>query len=379
MKTKCDVVHPYLAAHPGGFYLLETREVDGAMNRLELALPGVRFFYAMKANSHPCVLRRVMAAGWGFDAASAHEIDTLISLGVPGERIVAANPVKDTATIARLWERGIGATVVDSVEEVHKLARARPGKGQLGVLVRIALDGEHSWRLSRKFGCQPEGIAAIVAAIAAPGLQLMGLHFHVGTQCREPELFGRALEKAAWLARNSMTFPRHLSPVIDMGGGFPVNSSAWQDYDEDAFLGQVAQSVARVQSQGFAVWAEPGRYVCGRAGTLVVAVIGKVKRRSGWWLHLDNGIYGSFLTSLADGQRYRFLACGHPATSNLVSYTLCGPTCDGVDVIQEEVWLPAGLVEGDRLVVPDIGAYTLETTTGFNGFSGPPVIPVENS
>ena len=351
------------------------------MERLEGAHPGVRFFYAMKANSHPDVLRQVIAADWNFDAASAQEIDTLISLGVPGCKILAANPVKDSATISRIWVHGIAATVVDSVEEVHKLARFRAGGAvsDLGALVRIALtDGEHSLRLSRKFGCLSEQVPSIVSAIESSGLRMLGIHFHVGTQCRQVELFDRAFEKAVALVREAMSSMDH-PPVIDMGGGFPVDTSGWEDYDENDFFRQIGERVRWVQRLGFLVWAEPGRYVCGKAGMLVVTVIGKVKRQSGWWLHLDNGIYGNLLTSFTDGQHYRFFALFREDTADLVPYTLCGPTCDGVDVIQDQVWLPSSLREGDRLVVPDLGAYSLETFTGFNGFSGPPVILLGNS
>jgi ornithine decarboxylase len=118
--------------------------------------------------------------------------------------------------------------------------------------------------------------------------------------------------------------------------------------------------------EGTRVIAEPGRFICGPAGTVVTTVMGRAWREGRWWYYLDDGLYGSFSGQLYDHARYPIELLG-PAEGPRFHSVLAGPTCDSIDVVAEDIELPE-LHAGDRLVGRQMGAYTAASATDFNFF-----------
>ena len=115
------------------------------------------------------------------------------------------------------------------------------------------------------------------------------------------------------------------------------------------------------------IWSEPGRFMCGTAVNLVTSVIGTKMRNGQPWYVLDDGLYGSFNGLMFDHWNFKMKMPADKAQEKAVPSTFVGPSCDSIDVVARD--LPAPKLEiGDRIMVPNIGAYSTSAATSFNGF-----------
>lgn len=363
------------------FYFFDDNALNQAVIQFENLLPGVTPFYAMKANDRPEILRLLNERGWSFDAASAAEVEKLIALGVSGERIILANPFKDTRTLESMRQHAVAMTTADSPEELQKLAQFFASEAlQPRVLIRMTLPSEGvQTNLGVKFGCPPLQAVQLLEGCLKLGLQPEGISFHVGTQSWNAQNYARHFEGALWVLQE---FERrsglHLD-LIDIGGGFPWGSANGSGPEQVLpLLKAVGQMAQEAQAQGFRLQAQPGRVICAGAYTLVSTVIGKTTRNGKPWYYLSDGVYGAYNGIMYDHQPYLFLPVDRPmAEMEAESATLsvvCGPTCDGVDIMGQNVPLPAGLEIGEYLFSPDIGAYSMVAATQFNGFDQAPIL-----
>jgi ornithine decarboxylase len=118
--------------------------------------------------------------------------------------------------------------------------------------------------------------------------------------------------------------------------------------------------------EGTRILAEPGRFICGPAGTILTTVMGRAWRDGRWWYYLDDGLYGSFSGQLYDHARYPVAPLRDKPGPRFHS-VLAGPTCDSIDVVREDIELPE-LEAGDVIVGRQMGAYTVASATDFNFF-----------
>src|ERR687895_2075286 len=176
------------------FLILDTAIVRNKIRRFRAAMPRVRPHYAVKANPDRRVLKVLMQEGAGFEIASTAELDLLLGLGVPAAEIFYSNPVKSRESIAYAAAKGVEWCVVDSADEVKRVHEVAPAARQY---LRIATPNIGAdWPLSGKFGAGAADVREIVALAAKLGADLAGATFHVGSQCRNPENWRVALEKA---------------------------------------------------------------------------------------------------------------------------------------------------------------------------------------
>ena len=243
---------------------------------------------------------------------------------------------------------------------MDKIAEHAPGSR---VLVRIKVPNVGSIvELSLKFGVDPADATSLMIKAYKMGLQPAGVSFHVGSQCTRVENYIEALEMAAIIARDARLKQLPFE-IVDIGGGFPIHHF---DYEDDPFerLGTVlAKELDRLFDANIRIIAEPGRFVVGPAGTLLMRVIGKAIRENKLWYYLDDGVYGSLSGQVFDHCKYQFqyLRGGHLQLS-----TLAGPTCDSFDIIARGEDIPE-LQIGDVVYVENIGAYSIASATRFNG------------
>src|SRR5258706_1654336 len=201
------------------FLIIDTAIVRGKIRRFRAAMPRVRPHYAVKANPDRRVLKVLAQEGAGFEIASTAELDLLLSLGVPVAEIFYSNPVKSRESIAYAAAKGVEWFVVDSVDEMRRAHETRPGAKQY---LRIATPNIGSdWPLSGKFGAGAGDAREIIAQAAKLGADLAGVTFHVGSQCRNPQNWRVALEKARGLF--DVMSKAGLRPrLLNIGGGYPV-------------------------------------------------------------------------------------------------------------------------------------------------------------
>ncbi len=346
------------------FLILDTAIVRGKIRRFRAAMPRVRPHYAVKANPDRRVLKVLVQEGAGFEIASTAELDLLLGLGVPAAEIFFSNPMKSRDTIAYAASKGVEWYVIDSVDEMRRIHSIKPDAKQY---LRIATPNIGSdWPLSGKFGAGAADAREIVAQAAKLGVDLAGVTFHVGSQCRNPENWRVALEKARALF--DVMSKAGLKPrLLNIGGGYPVRHVRPMPSSE--VIGQVVNEGLKAFPDDVQVIAEPGRYLVSDAGYFVCRVIGTANRAGKRWMHWDAGLFGGVIES-SEGLKYRIRT---ERAGPDVLWTVGGPTCDSVDIVMRDEPLPADLQEGDFIYIQNAGAYTTAYASQFNGFPLPEV------
>jgi ornithine decarboxylase len=346
------------------FLILDTAIVRGKVRRFRAAMPRVRPHYAVKANPDRRVLKVLAQEGCGFEIASIAELDLLLALGVPAAEVFYSNPIKSRESIAYAAAKGVEWFVVDSGDELRRVFETRR---DAKIYLRIATPNIGSdWPLSGKFGAGAGDARDIVSTAAKLGADLAGVTFHVGSQCRNPENWRVALEKARSLfdhmAKSGLR-PR----LLNIGGGFPVRHV--RPIPSVEVIGAVVNEGLKAFGEEVQVIAEPGRYLVSDAGYFVCRVLGTATRAGKRWMHWDAGLFGGVIES-SEGLKYRIRT---ERSGPDVSWTIGGPTCDSVDIVMRDEPLPSDLQEGDFVYIRNAGAYTTAYASQFNGFPLPEV------
>ena len=346
------------------FLIVDTAIVREKVRRFRAAMPRVRPHYAVKANPDRRVLKVLAQEGAGFEIASTAELDLLLGLGVPAAEVFFSNPVKSRESIAYAAAKGVEWFVVDSADELRRVHESKP---HARVYLRIATPNIGSdWPLSGKFGAAAGDSREIVALAARLGVDLAGVTFHVGSQCRNPENWRVALEKARALF--DVMAKAGLKPrLLNIGGGYPVRHV--KPIPSIETIGAVVNEGLKAFPDDVQVIAEPGRYLVSDAGYFVCRVLGTATRAGRRWMHWDAGLFGGVIES-SEGLKYRIRS---DRAGPDVPWTVAGPTCDSVDIVMRDEPLPSDLQEGDFVYIRNAGAYTTAYASQFNGFPLPEV------
>jgi ornithine decarboxylase len=346
------------------FLILDTAIVRAKVRRFRAAMPRVRPHYAVKANPDRRVLKVLVQEGAGFEIASTAELDLLLGLGVPAAEVFYSNPMKSRDSIAYAAAKGVEWFVVDSTDELRRIHALKPDAKQY---LRIATPNIGSdWPLSGKFGAGVSDAREIVTLAAKLGVDLAGVTFHVGSQCRNPENWRVALEKARTVF-DAMIRAGLKPRLLNIGGGFPVRHV--RPIPSIETIGQVVNEGLKAFPEEVQVIAEPGRYLVSDAGYFVCRVLGTATRAGKRWMHWDAGLFGGVIES-SEGLRYRVRT---DRSGPDVAWTVGGPTCDSVDIVMRDEPLPSDLQEGDFVYIQNAGAYTTAYASQFNGFPLPEV------
>lgn len=341
--------------------ILSLKQIEANYLCLKKYMPRVRVFYAIKANPHPEILKTMINLGSSFDVASDGEIRTLYDMGVQGERLIYANPVKTTGGLEACRECGVSKMTFDSASEIYKIKAQCP---DATVLLRLRIDNSSAHvDLNKKFGAARENALDLMLKAKAAGLDMAGIAFHVGSQTVSADPYLHALDIARELFEEAKTAGLKLR-ILDIGGGFPIpEPKVYFNFPE-----MLKQINARLDEDfpNTEIWAEPGRYICGTAVNLITSVIGVNERGGQPWYFLDEGLYGTFSGVIFDQWDFKLLS--FKEGEERVAATFAGPSCDSLDIMfRGKLTVP--LEVGDLLLVPSCGAYTSASATTFNGFS----------
>lgn len=351
-----------LAAEYGSpLLVLSLEQVKQNYELLKKYMPRVAVHYAIKANPHPEILRVMKEMGSCFDVASDGEIRTLHDMGVEGERLIYANPVKTGVGLRACNECGVHKMTFDSASEIAKIQAACPGTT---VLLRLRIDNSSAHvDLNKKFGAARENALDLMLKAKEAGLDMAGIAFHVGSQTVSAEPYLHALDIARELLEEAKAAGLELR-IIDIGGGFPIPEPKVK-FNLPEMLQQIN---ARLDEDfpNIEIWSEPGRYICGTAVNLITSVIGVTERGGQPWYFLDEGLYGTFSGVIFD--QWDFKLISFKEGEERVAATFAGPSCDSLDIMFRGR-MTAPLEVGDLLLVPACGAYTSASATTFNGFS----------
>jgi ornithine decarboxylase len=348
-----------VAQHGSPLLLVDCEVVRRQYRSLRAALPGVELFYALKPLPNAAVVAELRDLGASFDVATSGEIRLVRAAGIPPERCIHTPPIKSDAEIRSALRLGLRTFVVDNPDEVRKFERYRR---RAELLLRMSFRNPTAVvDLSRKFGCEPAAVPALLELARSLGVSVRGLSFHVGSQVADPAKYVEAIGACAEIISAARAAGVADLDILDIGGGFPIAyGGAMQPIRE--FCRPIRQALKQLP-RGMRVIAEPGRFIAGPAGTAVATVVGRAQREGRWWYYLDDGMYGSYNGQLYDHARYPIDVPGRKGPAH--PSVLAGPTCDSIDVVREDIPLPE-LQIGDLVVGHMMGAYTACSASDFN-------------
>ncbi len=339
------------------------------------------FNVVFASKSFPCtaVLRLFAQEGLWCDVASAGELHLALNAGYAPERIVLHGNAKSEQELRMALEAGVALIVIDNFDEIYRLARlveqlpaTHALRGIQAVLIRVTPDvrGETHEHISTgqadsKFGFAmadaPEAIARIESV---PGLRLVGLHAHIGSQLLELDPFRREVAELARLGEFG---------VWDLGGGLGVQYTADQPAPP-AIEDYVSTLVEAARPHGMTapgrrLLIEPGRALVANA-CVTLYTVESLKRNVSRWVGVDGGMSDN-LRPMLYGARYEAHVADRPGGRE--ECVLAGKHCESGDVIVRRALLDDPK-PGDVIVTPATGAYGHAMASNYNGVPRPPVI-----
>ena len=365
-----------LYAYSADMIAARYREVDEAFSGYPHTL-----HYALKANSTLGIARLLRSLGAAADANSGGEIEVALRAGfTPGE-IVFTGVGKSDAELARAIELGLRSINAESegeIERIDAIASARGTGAKVAVRVNPDIDARShphisTGRKNNKFGVAIEDAREMCLRMRGrKGVQIVGLHSHVGSQITHLEPLQHAAEALAVLAcelRRSGIQIEHL----DIGGGLGI---PYEGQTVPSASEYAAAVLPIVRKTGLALILEPGRFLVGQAGVLITRVV-DIKPQAGGKLFviLDAGMT-ELMRPMLYGAFHRIepvLASAAPEA--LVDFV--GPICETTDTLGKDRRLPAPAV-GDLMVVFDAGAYGSVMASNYNRRPMPAEVLIQN-
>ncbi|GGY55170.1 diaminopimelate decarboxylase [Streptomyces omiyaensis] len=359
------------------------------------AFAGHDVFYAAKAFLCHQVAQWLHEEGLGIDVCSAGELRTARRAGVPGASLVLHGNNKSPAELAEAVDHGVALVVVDSHDEITRLsdiATRRGGRQQVLVRVTPGVEAHTHAHITtgtddQKFGFSlSTGSAhrAISRIVDAPGLELVGLHSHLGSQILRPDVFVTAADRLVSLMADTVRTHGVLLRRLDLGGGLGI---AYLPEDEAPDVRGLAPLIiervhkacadAGIPMPRLAV--EPGRAIAGPT-TVTLYTVGTIKRQRGLrtWVSVDGGLSDNLRPALYDASYTASLAARTAARETEETVTVCGRHCESGDIVVDAARLPADLTIGDLIAVPASGAYHRSMANNYNAQPRPPVVAVRD-
>ncbi len=344
-------------------YIYHGPSIDAAAGRLAAMTAVDRVFYAIKANDQPEILRRIAAAGLGFECVSPGELAHVrdICPEVTPDRILF------TPNFAhrREYELGLSMGVWTTIDAVQPLEawpevfagqpvvlRLDPGRGR-GHHAYVRTAGPQS-----KFGIAPDELARARDAAETAGARVVGLHAHAGSGIRAADAWQ---ETATFLVDATALFPevKHL----DLGGGLGVREKPGQrplDLDEvNARLETV-----KAARPDLSLWLEPGRYLVAEAGVLL-ARVNQTKTKAGLrYVGVDAGMHTLIRPALY-GAWHGMVNLSRLDAPRTTRCNIVGPICETGDTLGYDRQLPE-TTPGDVLLIETAGAYGRTMSSDYN-------------
>ncbi len=389
-------VRDLVAEHGTPAYVLDEADFRSRARAFADAFDGYDVYYAGKAFLCTTVARWVAEEGLRLDVCSEGELTVALRAGFDPALIGHHGNNKSLRELRRSVEAGVGRIVVDSFDEIERLAQVAQSTGsRVAVMIRVTAGVEahtHEYIATahedQKFGfsiTSGDALSAVRRVEDAPYLELLGLHSHIGSQIFDSSGFEVAARRVLALhARVSDELGVTL-PELDLGGGFGI---AYTSQDDPADAAQLATELTKIvehecRALDVAVprlSVEPGRASVGPAMCTVYEV-GTVKQvsldagASRSYVSVDGGMSDNIRTALYDADYSCTLAYRRSATEPVLSRVV-GKHCEAGDIVVKDEFLPADTTAGDLLAVPGTGAYCRSMASNYNHALRPPVVAV---
>ncbi|MFH0731702.1 MAG: type III PLP-dependent enzyme [Candidatus Omnitrophota bacterium] len=356
--------------HGTPIFIIDHDKIRANYAEFKEHLPDVQAYFAVKANSNPEIVKTLYDMGSSFDVASMPEFMIVYQYikNLPEkerqdwiwDKIIYANTIKPVETLKAL-DKYKPLVTFDNITELGKIKQHAPNAG-LCLRIRVPNTGSMV-ELSSKFGADPGEAVDLIEEAFNTGLVVEGISFHVGSQCTNFENYIQALNLSANIIKETETRCNKQIKILDIGGGFPVKYNP-RVKSFKTLARKLNEEIKRLFPQDMEILAEPGRFMVANACTLVAKVVGKAIRNGKNCYYINDGIYHTFSGQIFDHCEYPVKAFkeGEPQIS-----AVFGPTCDALDTITLAAELPE-LELDDLVYAENIGAYSVASSTYFNGF-----------
>ncbi len=345
--------------------------------------------YAGKAFVNRALARLFKEEGLGLDVVSGGELSIARSVDFPMAKVYFHGNNKSAEELDMALEGKVGRIVIDNFQEFDMLAEMAGQRGATpDVLLRLTpgVDPHTHQHISTgvvdsKFGIPLASAGEAVArAMTAPRLNLIGLHFHLGSQIFEVEPYVEAVRIVLDLAAEMKVRHGFELGELDVGGGFAVRYTVdapappISDYAE-AIVAAVNDKCREHNLGRPKLVIEPGRAIVGRAGVALYEV-GVVKDIPGIrrYVSVDGGMADNIRPALYDA-RYEAAVANKMNDKATKKVTVAGKFCESGDILIKDVDLPE-IAPGDILAVPDCGAYCLAMASNYNASLKPAIVMV---
>jgi diaminopimelate decarboxylase len=351
------------------------RTILDAARAYREAAPDALPLYSVKAFPNVALLQLLAAEGFGADVSTLGELAYARRAGIEGERIVVHGNNKSDEELRAAAEAEVRFVVLDALDEAERAATAGLRRALVRVTPGIEADTHEKIRTAHhgsKFGLPPQDALRAAAAAREAGLEVAGVHLHIGSQLLDPRA---GLETIDWLKEFAAS--EWVPEVVDLGGGLGIR---YVEGERPPGIREfVANLLARLADgwpgEAPSVILEPGRSLVGQAG-LTLYRVGVVKQASDeiTYVAVDGGMSDNPRPQLY-GARYSALLANRADEDAVRAFDVCGKHCESGDVLIEGVRLPEPR-RGDLLAVPATGAYTLSMGSNYNAVPRPAAVLV---
>ncbi|MFT5507136.1 MAG: diaminopimelate decarboxylase [Hyphomicrobiaceae bacterium] len=328
--------------------------------------------YAVKANSNQAVLKTMAALGTGMDVVSEGELRRARAAGVPPNKIIFAGVGKTRDEMAYAINEDILGFNVESAAELNALSEVASGLGKtarIAIRVNPDVDAKTHAKIStgkseNKFGVPySQALALYDEAANLPGIDVTGIHMHIGSQITELEPFRLAFARMREFYQELRTRGHNISH-LDIGGGLGVPYSGTNDIPPhpDEYAKVVRDTLGDL---GLKFVMEPGRMIAANAGILVSSVIYTKPTENKHFTIIDAAMNDLIRPTLYDAHHDVWPVIERPKSADRVVQDLVGPVCESGDYLGQNQPLP--LLEPDELIAfMSAGAYGAVMASTYN-------------
>ncbi|MDI6773938.1 MAG: diaminopimelate decarboxylase [Verrucomicrobiota bacterium] len=351
-------------------YVYSRRHIQAQYRALAGAMAEVRplICYSVKANTNAAVIRTLAAEGAGADVVSGGELFRALRAGVPVSKIVFAGVGKTGEEIEYGLRRGILFFTVESEPEIRRIAACAERLGRTArIAARVNPDVDPATHAhittgekENKFGVALQDVRGLCRLAARlPGIEIAGIHMHIGSQILSAAPFAEALRRTRELcAELKRAYPSFR--YLDIGGGIGIDYRPGQKpLLPETYARQVAPALKKL---GISVVLEPGRFLVGNAGLLVCRVQ-HVKHSPHKTFIVVDAAMNDLIRPLLYEAYHEVLAVRRGRRA--IRADLVGPICESGDFLALDRDLPAAR-EGDLLAMRSAGAYGFAMASTYN-------------
>ena len=349
----------------------------------------VAVIYACKAFVNGALALMFMEEGIGLDVVSAGELGIAQSVGFPLDRVYFHGSNKSAEEIGLGLDWHVGRIVVDNLHELTMLNEIAVEEDcRADILLRLSPGVDpHTHKyittgvVDSKFGFPLlSGEEAVAQAMAAPNLNLVGLHFHIGSLIYEVEPYQEAIEVTLNFAAEMKRKYNFELKELNVGGGFAVQYSLDSPATPisvyaEAIATRVTSKCRELKLSLPRLIVEPGRVVVGQAGVALYEA-GVVKDIPGvrCYVSVDGGMADNIRPALYEA-KYEAVVANKMSEKELGKVTIAGKFCESGDILAKDIALPP-VSAGDIIAIPDCGAYCLPMASNYNASLKPAIVLV---